>query len=137
MAAERDNTLSQLAGVIGVELSMKLASRFGGRRMHIPLDPPATSELVAEIGLEAAQRLARRWGGTHFDMPISRAKRERIIALSNSDAAPPVSEIARLCGCTERHVYQVRRAHREGGGEALWVPEPDLNQLEIFSPEDK
>jgi transposase-like protein len=98
------------------------------------------------IGEHAALLLARRFGGTHFEMPLERGKRERIIAYSMQPRPLPVREIARKVGCTERHVYQVRREYRENGGALPITPdEPaDRRQLEIFpasiapaSPEDQ
>jgi hypothetical protein len=138
MATDRRyDTLPQFAAIIGEELALKLVTRFGGGRLYIPKEPPIAGDLVIEIGELAAQRLARRWGGTTFEVPLERGKRERIIALSNREPPTPVIDIARHVGCTERHVYQVRREHREGGGEALWIPEPiDTNQIDLFPATD-
>ncbi|MEX2155085.1 MAG: helix-turn-helix domain-containing protein [Gemmatimonadaceae bacterium] len=141
-ASPRDSTpidtLGIFAAIIGEDAALSLVVRFGGRKLYIPKDPPSAGELVEVIGEHAALVLARRFGGTHFEMPLERGKRERIIAFSTQAKPLPVREIARRVGCTERHVYQVRRQYlRNGVALPLPADEPaDRRQLDIFGPAD-
>lgn len=132
--APRD-TLSEFAAVIGEDAALRLAVAFGGRQLYIPKNAPAGSELVEAIGESAATKLAQRWGGVHFAMPLERGKRARIVELSNADELS-VGEIARLVGCTERHVYQVRREYQAHGPRSLMSDgqsEEERRQLDMFA----
>lgn len=132
------DTLVIFGAIIGAEATMRLALRFGGCKLYIPNDPPLAGELVEAIGEQAALQLAQRFGGSYVEMPLERAKRERIIAYSTHPTPLPAREIARIVGCTERHVYQVRREFRDNGGVLpSSSPEPaDPRQLSIFGPAD-
>jgi hypothetical protein len=129
------DTLAQFARAIGEEAALQLAVRFGGRRLYIPKEPPPESEIVQAIGADAAALLAKQFGGVHFEMPLERGKRERIVALSTQANAPSVGDIARVVGCTERHVYQVRSQYRKTGGFLPLASEEriDRTQLDIFA----
>lgn len=139
---ENEPLLVQFAKVIGEENAVRLSARFGGRALYIPLDPTdvrtasRVNELVQTIGLHAAQLLARRFGGVTFEMPLEAGKRQRILVLSASGQYT-TGEIARLVGCTERHVYSVRAQHRASGGELLDLgPRPDPLQADLFGASD-
>lgn len=129
----QSGTLAQLAEIIGEDAMLRLATRFGGRRLYFPKDPTANRALVETVGLKAAQLLARRFGGVHFEIPLERGKRQRIVDLSQEKV--PVRVIAERVGCTPRHVYAVRAEYKRNGGRLLDALDfVDPAQVDLFAP---
>jgi hypothetical protein len=134
-ASPSGDILAMFSAVIGEELAMKLAVAYGGGRLYIPKTAQEGRRIVEVIGERATEQLAKQYGGVSFEVPLERGKRERIIHMSTNANPPAVSEIARRVGCTERHVYQVRREYRIRGGLPPIATDEieDKTQLDIFA----
>ena len=101
-----------LAQKVGVETLQQLAAKFGGTRLYIPRRLTSRSDLCGTIGLDAARVVTALFGGERIYIPIdwklSLRKhdwREQILVLRAKNLS--VSRIARMLGCSERHVYKV------------------------------
>jgi Mor family transcriptional regulator len=110
-----ESLLRDIIVAIGAQAAAQLAADFGGRRVYIPATPSSLDQISRSIGLEAAVRLARLCGGERVMIPAhpERALRHaQIVALRRRGAS--VSQIARSMGCTERYVYKVIAAKKQG-----------------------
>ncbi len=102
--------LQEIAALIGLPATLKLAQKYGGVRLYVPQLLPEDHVLVDLVGLEAARKLAEHYGGlVHFDIPKADAIR---IALRNSKIRaewPTLSqrELALKYCLTERQVRKI------------------------------
>lgn len=99
-------SFDSLVELVGIDAMERLSQARGGRSLYVPHRPGAHSPLVQAVGADAAVKLADVHGGVTITVPISPGKRARIRALLAEGKT--ASEIARLCQCTERHVYYVK-----------------------------
>jgi Mor family transcriptional regulator len=96
---------------LGDEMARMLIDGFGGTRLYIPLAPSEESPVAQVLGAEAARRLGHRFGGEAVDIPLHKSRAERridkaaIVRLRNEGNS--VATVARMVGCSERHVYHV------------------------------
>lgn len=124
-------TLVSIAVICGDETAIALAAALGGRRVHVPLVPTDNHILSQVVGLKAAERLASHYGGVTFTVAREYGRRERIVALRKE--GKPVSEIARVLGCTERHVYhKLAEARDIGEIPPREMPGFDPSQQDLF-----
>ena len=103
--------LQDLAGLIGLPLTMRLVEEYGGIRLYIPKGEMADNHaLVKLVGREAAEKLQREYGGEpHMDIPLALAS---VRAVRNAEirAARPhtsVSKLAREHRTTERNIRMI------------------------------
>lgn len=100
--------LQDLAGLIGLPLTMRLVEQHGGVRLYIPKGDMADEhELVALIGRAAAEKLRAMYGGEpHFDIPLAlasvRAVRNAEIRAKRQHASERT--LAREYHTTERNI---------------------------------
>ncbi|QCI93448.1 hypothetical protein [Novosphingobium sp. EMRT-2] len=114
-----DDALTTLAGAVGDELAMKLATRFGGVRLYVPRQIGEHHPICAALGREDADRLAAWAGGGSLDIPKQAARRERVRQL-RSRGALTISQIALETSYTERHIYRLLRAQRDTDQPSLF-----------------
>jgi Mor transcription activator family len=104
-----------LAQNVGVEALQQLAAKFGGTRPYVPHALVSPSDLCSVVGVDAARQMVAIFAGERIYIPIDwelslrkRNWREQILVLRAKKLS--VSRIARMLGCSERHVYKVARA---------------------------
>lgn len=110
----------ELEALIGEEALVRLAERFGGTRLFIPVKMTARHEIARAIGVEPARLLAERLAPDVIRVPLARelrARQYRARGMSNA-------RIAVALGMTE------------GGVERLFRRLPDApakgSQLPLF-----
>jgi len=109
--------LQEIAGLIGLPATLKLAQHYGGVRLYVPKKLSSDHVLASVVGYDAAVRLAEHFGGLpHFDIPKAQAVS---IALRNSkireswQANMSVRQIALKYGLTERYIRRVLAASEQ------------------------
>lgn len=108
-------TLAEMAGVIAHDAVLKIADRFGGSRIYIPLTPDAHGELAQLVGLANAKCLSQRYGKESIYVPRAGALRrvvrnEEVVRLSKSGLT--TSQIAKIVNTTPRHLRRILHAGR-------------------------
>ena len=94
-----------LLSLLGVDALVRLAERFGGRRLLVPPTIDAEHPIAVAIGPEAAAKLIRRYSPAVIRVPLVRDIRARYYragGLSNG-------EIATRLGVTETAVDKIFR----------------------------
>jgi CRP-like cAMP-binding protein len=104
--------LSEIAQLIGTDLALSFARRFGGSRLYIPRRPPIDHPITRCVGIRAAERLGRAFGGESFVVPGAcgflrwlDARALRILGLSHA-------QIGQLLGVQDRHVRRLLRGFK-------------------------
>lgn len=103
----------QMVRAIGLEATLVLLSRRGG--LAIILAEDGGTELAQIIGPDKATRLARQFGSGTVTLPFRHlrgALGRRSLALHLLLQGRTASEVAQLCDCSARAVYNYRRALR-------------------------
>lgn len=127
-------SVDRLVEVLGLAATLKLAERFGGRRLYVPQPERLKPEgaIVATIGYDLAVKLAYEWRGLEIVVPQCAAyvRRARDRAIHADAAAMPVAEISRKWGMTERHVFRILAepppADEAGAADARRLAQPSL-----------
>jgi hypothetical protein len=115
----RNNTLDDVAAVIGFSATLRLAAWFGdGTNVYIP-ETVADGQVLAKlIGLSAAKKLTQEWGGQHLALPRLRAYeddlRKRLVGrmLEQNFGTREISVHVRI---SERRVQQIARELEAAG----------------------
>lgn len=100
--------LQDMAGLIGLPLTMRLVEKHGGTRLYVPKGEMADDHaLVKLIGREAAEKLQSMYGGDeHFDIPLALRAIKAVRNAEIKALRPRVSEreLAREYHTTERNI---------------------------------
>lgn len=111
--------LAELVEEIGFPATLKLAEKWGGIRLYVPLEDNLSAEhpIAKEIGFEVARKLARahsEWLEVPRAARYLRSVRDTIIREAYDDAS--AARLARRFGMTRRNIfYIVQRADPEEG----------------------
>lgn len=102
----------QLVRALDERALQDLAAEFGGTRLYIPRAIRSSAALSRTIGFEMFQQVVSTFGGERIYIPKDwqfavrkRDCRERVMILRGRKYS--VTRIARILGCSERHVYKV------------------------------
>lgn len=113
--AHMPQALAELADVIGADVALELASRFGGRRVYIPMSATPDHPLAETLGLEAMSALVEYLGSGEFMVPsakqLERFARDRAIRREHADGAS-CRTLAERYQLGERRVWEILAAHR-------------------------
>lgn len=102
--------LQEMADLIGLPATLKLAQHYGGVRLYVPKTLPEDHVLIDIVGEAAARKLVEQYGGlVHFDIPKAQAVS---VALRNSKIRaewPALSQrqLALKYHLTERQVRKI------------------------------
>lgn len=95
-----------------------LQRHYGGTRLYVPTVAVAGDPISAIVGIDAARPIIGEIGGIQVDVPMgftSDRSRHREIVFWASWAGARSMAVARLCGISERQVYNIRAALRARG----------------------
>lgn len=105
-------SLQAVADIIGAPAALKLAERWGGIRLYIPLAPDEDHDLAKLIGIEHASRLCEAYAGERIEVPKAdcwgRAVRNKLMLEARRKGVSQAS-LAREHGLTERQVRKIER----------------------------
>ena len=113
--------IDEIVRVIGMQLALLLAERFGGRTIYLPHPSRVKPETPAAqlLGIEAACRLASEWPQCVLSIPKAaeylRQVRDREIRAEPNGMT--VGEIAFKYGLTERHVFRILATPESGSAD--------------------
>jgi hypothetical protein len=128
---------AEIATVIGLYATMKLAAEWGGCEIYIPARAPNDHWLVQSIGREAADGLCayfaahiegdgrRAHHGVKITLPLGQAgsrEKARCRAIELLDKGASLKEAARGSGLHQRTIQNIRaklRSERAGASTAL------------------
>lgn len=113
--------LDDIASVIGIDATRKLAYEFMGQRAYIPKDPANQPRIAKAIGPELAARLCDAMWRLTMSFPVGLARSMRVLELYGEGQT--AQEIARQLFMNERLVWRVLREHR---GPKQKGPQRDL-----------
>lgn len=108
MSLERppNDTLSQIADVIGVDGARLLAQHLGGTSIYVPRAIGENHVLRAVLGNEMARTFANFYGGAKLDIPKRAHRRARVQELARNGTLTKAA-IAIETGYSERQVYRL------------------------------
>lgn len=114
----KNTSLDDLAGVIGLSATIRLAAMYGGRNLYIPIEVGDEHMLARLIGGPAARRLAKEWPSKHLAIPtlngLIREHRSAIVFYELAAGKKP-QQVAALVGLTERRVWQLQKEYERLG----------------------
>lgn len=93
----------ELEALIGEEALVRLAERFGGTRLFVPVKMTARHEIAQAIGVEKARLLSERLAPDVIRVPLAREPRARHYRARGMSNA----QIARQLQITERGVEKL------------------------------
>ncbi len=100
-------SLKALVNIIGLELCLRIVSRYGGDSLYIPRNK-LNSEILDLCGVEAATKLQDYYGGTHLRIATAKsyfaAKRNMQICQQKKSSL----ELAKQNQLTQRTIFRVR-----------------------------
>lgn len=103
--------VGELVEAIGLAAALKLARRFGGRRVYVPQPERIKPEgpLAGTIGFDAVTRLAKTWRGQEIAVPkcVGYLARERARRIHAEPAAMSIAAIAAKYDITERWAFRI------------------------------
>lgn len=109
----RNNTLDDIAAVIGFSATLRLSAWYGdGGNLYIPANVDEDSLLTRLLGISAAKALSKEWGGEHLAIPrltnYEEDARKKMICrmLEKGFGTREVSSYMRV---SERRVQQICR----------------------------
>jgi len=106
------DSLQLIADIIGVPGALKVAERWGGVRLYIPMVPDEDHDLAKLIGIESASRLCEAYAGERIEIPKAdcwgRAIKHKLILAARANGESQ-AKVARAHGYTERHVRNIER----------------------------
>lgn len=120
-----NNTLDDIAGVIGFQATLTISLWYAGKNLFVPASPDEGSNLVRIVGIDAAKKLAEEWGGEMIAVPTlwgyeEQARNRAIGSLIGRGLS--TKQIAVMMGMTERRVQQIRRSLEDAGLLPLLLP---------------
>ncbi len=71
--------LQEIAGVVGVDATLKLAAASGGLRLFIPAKIHAQHPIAKAIGIDKAKLLSRRYASECIALPRGQAYRRSLV----------------------------------------------------------
>lgn len=112
--------LAEIAGVIGLDDTLKLVKHFGGIRIYVPASPRKVRPehpLAIAIGLDPARQLTEVFAGAELPIPKMddwriKVRNAEISRLYREDGWP-AWRIARRYSITERYVWEILSRSRE------------------------
>lgn len=106
----------RVVDLIGPELSLRLAERFGGRKVYVPEHPTDDCLLAQVVGLDAARRIAEIWARDQLAVPfctaLLRMRRDAEIC-DRYEAGESGQRLAAEYRISERHVYTILARRRQ------------------------
>lgn len=103
--------VEKLVSVLGLPMALKLAERFGGRRLYVPHPSRLKDEhpIARSIGFEAARQLAEEWQELEIMLPLcaERLRRERNRAVRDDYGALSARLAALKWETTERNIFRI------------------------------
>lgn len=109
---------ADLVRLCGPEAAEAFFRAFAGSQVYIPLNPLPDGPLAKALGLQAAELFAAEYGGERIDVPAAHlsAANARVAEIEAALlSGRSVRDVARLCACTDRAVYNARRRLRQKG----------------------
>lgn len=133
--SRENTTLDDIASVIGLNATVKLAAWFGGLgNMFVPREATEGQLLVKLIGLSAAKLMTAEWGGEHVAVPMlsqyEYERRRHMIGrmLVNGFGC---AEVARHMQMSQRRVEQVCRELEQAGLISIVAPTRKQKQPQV------
>ena len=114
-----DQAMADLMEAIGQSAALRLADKFGGVRLYVPLAVGDHHPICVALGRDDADRLVAFAGGGALDIPKQAARRERVKLLHQRGALTK-SQIALETSYTERHVYRLLREYEDARQPGLF-----------------
>jgi Mor family transcriptional regulator len=114
LIAALPETLREMAIIAGLSSALKIAHRFGGRRLYFTREPSERCELARAVGLQPARALGRHYAGEQIEVPLAGAVRRMVrdreirAARSRGWSLSRIGEEFRL---TPRQVRRILKAH--------------------------
>ena len=129
----RNNTLDDVAGVIGFSATLRLAAWFGdGGNVYIPETFVEGQVLAKLVGNSAAKKLTEEWGGQHLALPRLRAYeddlKKRLVGrmLEQGFGTREISVHVRI---SERRVQQIARELEAAGLIDILLPQKNAEKI--------
>jgi hypothetical protein len=66
-----NGTLEDIAAVIGFSATIRLSSWYGGKTLHVPVEPRDSHPLFMVLGASPFKALVEEWGGESISIPIN------------------------------------------------------------------
>ena len=111
----RNTTLDDLASIIGLSATVRLAAWWGDKNLYVPAQPSEDQKLVALIGLPAARRLSEEFGREQIAVPSLHGlmiEQRNVSIYYDLCAGESVKVIAGKNNLSERRVSQLRDEYR-------------------------
>ncbi len=110
MLAIAPKLFGDLAHALPLSALLKLSDKFGGTRVHIPLQPVGSSGLDLALNQDEFETLCKEYGGERFEIPKATRLRKRlrdgeICALF--DKGSSIRALAINFKLTERHIFRI------------------------------
>ena len=116
---QENTTLDDIAAVVGLSATVKLAAWFGGLgNLYVPNTAAEGQVLVKLIGMPAAKRMTQEWGGEHLAVPrLSNYEDEMLRHLIGRmlENGFGSGEVARHMQMSQRRVQQICRELEQAG----------------------
>lgn len=105
-ASTGSSILDEIAEVIGVDATMRLARHFGGIDLYVPAKVGHDHPITVAIGGAAAAQLVEHYHGTVIAIARTGERHHRVRALAATGRLTRKA-IARETGYSERWIYQL------------------------------
>jgi len=119
----RSAVFGEIAAVIGRASAHRLVEALGGQRIYVAREIGPEHEVAQAIGAEAAAQLARFFHGTWLSLPVAASRRRQVLKLG-ADGNLTRKTIAARTGYSERQVYNILGADRDGQGDLFAGDDP-------------
>jgi hypothetical protein len=101
-------TLTDLAGAIGVDATIRLALAFPGQKLHVPVNLSPDHKLVRRLGPEIAAKIHEHYFNTQILIPIGLKREAMVREMLARRPQPSVNEIVEATGVSYRQVLRYR-----------------------------
>jgi hypothetical protein len=103
-------TMQEMAGLIGLEPTLKIMESCGGDRIHVPLQLTLFHPLAELLGHDTAAQLSWYYGGMQLQIPkgssLKRIQRNRAIWQARKSGST-IRELSARFGLDRRSVFKV------------------------------
>jgi len=106
--------LGEMARIVGVDVAIAVARRFGGRRLYIPQKMKRDNLLAKAVGMKAASIIARHYSGDTFEIPSARHSLRHYDARKHRAKGKSSAAIAEALGIGERQVRALLQGFEVG-----------------------
>lgn len=109
-------TLDEIITLIGIQPTIELVRRYGGRMIRIPVKVGVEHAITLCVGFDASEKMAAAYGGEDLHVPaervlLMRLRNERIVSLYT--AKPPenwsVNALSIEFGIDRQMIYKILR----------------------------